>query len=316
MTDGSTARESSGLLLKQVIGQQVLPKYLKPWFEAYTQYERQPEFVNTVESSTENREYQKSVLKLFIRNIESDHTKELHEDVFEAYASYMIPSLDETERKNIVNYAISPAIAVRLYEEPNVIAREGGTGHRTWEAALALADYLVDTSSFQTTPRSFVELGAGTGLVGLVACQLPYTEQVVLTDGDTTVVDNLEENMRLNSGTIGSKVCSQKLWWNKDPPVSLVNTEATIIAADVTYDSDLFPALVQCIKQHLALPSTDNALVSATIRSPETYQAFLDECATNSVKVHVLKTYTSPFASRHFFISPESPDIAVLRLEL
>ncbi|CAN0354302.1 unnamed protein product, partial [Hapterophycus canaliculatus] len=67
------------------------------------------------------------------------------------------------------------------------------SGHYVWPAAPALAAYLVDRKSALPRGGKCLELGAGCGLAGLVAAQLPSTTAVVFTDHDPgacSVVDN------------------------------------------------------------------------------------------------------------------------------
>ena len=60
------------------------------------------------------------------------------------------------------------------------------SGHYVWPAAPALAAYLFDQRL--ALPRGAVlELGAGCGLAGLVAAQLPGTTAIVFTDHDPGV---------------------------------------------------------------------------------------------------------------------------------
>lgn len=57
------------------------------------------------------------------------------------------------------------------------------SGHYVWPAAPALCEYLIHR--WQALPHGKVlELGAGCGLAGLVAAQLPGTDVVVFTDHD------------------------------------------------------------------------------------------------------------------------------------
>lgn len=78
-------------------------------------------------------------------------------------------------------------------------------GLQTWAAAAVLCDYL---ARFWTPPRGnfqtrVLELGAGTGLVGLLAAKMALDDpqpnvQVVLTDYHERVLTNLRHNIDLN----------------------------------------------------------------------------------------------------------------------
>lgn len=58
------------------------------------------------------------------------------------------------------------------------------SGHYVWPAAPALSAYLVDRRLALPGGGRCLELGAGCGLAGLVAAQLPLTTAVVFTDHD------------------------------------------------------------------------------------------------------------------------------------
>lgn len=122
-------------------------------------------------------------------------TKEFHSEL-----EHDLPDQIPTDTKSTVlvqagneitahnSYSKCPYIFIA--ESPNVISANGSTGHRTWEAALALSDYiLTEFSSNNLTdedlgsswiPSQIIELGAGTGLAGLVAASHFSAETLVL----------------------------------------------------------------------------------------------------------------------------------------
>lgn len=117
---------------------------------------------------------------------------------------------------------------VTLHESRNIISGQGTTGLRTWEAALALSEYLICThleriyksTSFAAAVEgsgrvlretdSVLELGAGTGLVSVVAARLG-ARKVLATDGDSSVCEALLRNVGLN-GVSDIVAVRQRLW--------------------------------------------------------------------------------------------------------
>src|SRR5699024_1719686 len=62
-------------------------------------------------------------------------------------------------------YKVSQSLSVSIFET-NQIVSEGTTRFRTWPAALHLMDYLLNCGS-TNTDRSVIEVGAGSGLLGI-----------------------------------------------------------------------------------------------------------------------------------------------------
>ena len=293
--------------LGQLLAQHIHPKYLSSWFkDLSSSTDKQVGILFALQCSL-SKTYQQSILKQFIQFVERNNL-ELNEDIVERFGVLL---LDPSNESSCIVVYTSGLVSVKIGESPNIITKNGSTGHRTWEAALALCDYLI--SNEPNAKTNYVELGAGTGLVGLVMGQLRSTNNVLLTDGDPDIVVSLQDNIELN----GAMNCTcRQLWWSKDDaPVVNSNVNQIVLAADVTYNEELFPELVQCMDQFLRLNETRYAIVSATIRSENTFHAFILECSRWGLTVEEMKRYSSPFDTE-FFITPETPNIAILLLRL
>jgi len=123
----------------------------------------------------------------------------------------------------------SVSIKQKFYDSPQTI------GWTVWDGSIVLSKYLEKQFSknyFQN--KRIIELGAGCGLVGIVAGLLGA--EVVLTDMQSVLLQ-LQENVNLNipsSSSNPSKVTVQQLTWGEDvrhfnPPFDM------IISADVIY---------------------------------------------------------------------------------
>ncbi|CAN6619679.1 protein-lysine N-methyltransferase Efm3p [Trichomonascus vanleenenianus] len=287
------------------------------WFQSYK--DRQEEFVQLLDTYGRG-DYKETVLRQFIRWLEKAH-HELDETLLERFGECLVGSggMAGAERNHVSYFldAETDNLQIKLYEEPSVIAQQGSTGHRTWEAALALTDYIVKHKRELTADR-FVELGAGTGLVGIAAHQLGVASggMTILTDGDGMVVAQLQQNIDLNH-LDPTAIRPDKLWWGEDSPRDFVPCGAsTIVAcADVTYDDELIPELARCLKDFLLLKETKFALLSATMRSMQTFDVFRHTCVTNNIVLTEVASYSSPFDTL-FFIPPNSPDIIIFKLTL
>lgn len=186
-------------------------------------------------------------------------TQEIHESLLELYTELLSrPSssspLDIGASGGYVTYVL-PLLPcsgreigqpVTLYESRNIISGQGTTGLRTWEAALALSEYLICThlewiyknttfaAAVEGSGRvlretdSVLELGAGTGLVSVIAARLGASK-VLATDGSLNVCETLLRNVKLNGVT--DVVTVRQQWWGGE-----VNTDEKfdlVLGADV-----------------------------------------------------------------------------------
>ncbi|KAF9198780.1 Methyltransferase-like protein 21D [Haplosporangium sp. Z 27] len=106
------------------------------------------------------------------------------------------------------DYSIEP---LEIDEDPTGLLR-GGVGSTIWDAAIVLSKYLECSDILKLTtslatpgspPLNILELGSGTGYVGLVAARILSTKgfqgsKVVLTDKDN-VVPLLQRNVEKNA---------------------------------------------------------------------------------------------------------------------
>lgn len=143
-----------------------------------------------------------------------DH--EASEDLYSLYTEYLCappPPTSPTARVAVTYTLPPPHLPITLQESPNLISGALTTGHRTWEAALALCEYLLVHKELLQSCQYLLELGAGTGMVALVAARLGVS-RIMATDGDEAVVDTLAHNVKLNQ--LEEAVTCKKLWWGAE----------------------------------------------------------------------------------------------------
>jgi 16S rRNA G966 N2-methylase RsmD len=115
------------------------------------------------------------------------------------------------------------------------------TGLGLWRGAEILASFLANRAHL-VKERCILELGAGQGLCGLVAHHLGASK-VVLTDGDTNVLDNLRHNVTINTTEASRKECKiscpQLIWGRNVDDFLHMNNDGkkfhVLIATDVNY---------------------------------------------------------------------------------
>ncbi|XP_061468597.1 protein N-lysine methyltransferase METTL21D isoform X2 [Rhineura floridana] len=140
----------------------------------------------------------------------------------------------------------------------------GGTGSVVWDAALVLARFLEKSAAAggggeQRLPpaglplrrKAVLELGAGTGLVGLMAATLGANVTVTdLEEVQDLLKMNIENNRHLITGSIEAKI----LKWGEDITDFLPTPDYILMADCIYYEESLEP-LLKTLKD-LAGPDT------------------------------------------------------------
>ncbi|KAI1267496.1 putative methyltransferase-domain-containing protein [Xylariaceae sp. FL1019] len=153
-------------------------------------------------------------------------------------------------------------------------------GHKTWCSSYLMAQQLgiISTGSFshllglaRASPAKVLELGSGTGLLGMAAAAIWQTE-VVLTDLPI-IMTNLNFNIEQNRETIeglGGRMSSGTLTWGTDNGNDAMflhrNQFDIILAADGIYDDDHPALLSSAIQSHMLHGTNSRALVMTPIR--------------------------------------------------
>lgn len=160
-------------------------------------------------------------------------------------------------------------------------------GLKTWASSFLLAKRM--TLLHTTLPplpsdATVLELGSGTGLVGLAAAAI-LARHVLLTDLPD-IVPNLERNAKANAASLsshrGQATCSVLDWTQPEglhldgsdvdhPP----NTFALILAADPLYSSDHPRLLVTAVEYHLSKEQNARVVVEMPLR--DAYAAERDD---------------------------------------
>lgn len=150
-------------------------------------------------------------------------------------------------------------------------------GLKTWASSFLLAKRLpVLRSTLPGLSRMtrILELGAGTGLVGLAAAAV-FTGHVVVTDLPE-IVPNLEQNLRANSEALAARDGSAEtavLDWSDPSSLTMgsgdearAHSYALILAADPIYSPEHPRLLVQTIEHHLSRASEARVVVELPLR--------------------------------------------------
>lgn len=245
----------------------------------------QTQLYRTLQSiASTNSFYVKLFLAHYIKLLENAD-EPIVDDIYELYCSPRILSatpLPPTATDTLDYVIDGHGNTVSITETPKIISGSGTTGLRTWEAALFLVAFMNGDPATRPdlTGKTVVELGSGTGLVSLGLLKNHTThkfEKIVLTDGDSAVVENLAATLGQNHMADPQVVDTQQLWWGttdpcdeanfvRDPPFGHV-----VVAADVTYDSRIV-ALLTTTLGDLFNNGTQVGYVAATVRNTDTIE--------------------------------------------
>ncbi|KAI3402403.2 hypothetical protein KGF56_004811 [Candida oxycetoniae] len=275
-----------------------------------TSYCCQQEIVQFIQSQlSSNPHYFKNFLNVYINKLESFH-EEIADSLYELYVDpnilnscelaadvvenvkYYIGGIkeevvdNEREDGEIKEEAVAGFKTIIVKETPRLISAHCTTGLRTWEAALYLANCLNDENisssilPFSLSDKTILELGCGTGLLGLsllkkdLSNKLP--SKVILTDGSKEVFKNSRDIVKLNN-LDPALVEWKQLQWGKHHTIS--DHTDILVGADITYDSRILKPLCQTIDSFFKHNGLTVAVVAATVRNLDTIAAWEAELA-------------------------------------
>lgn len=135
-----------------------------------------------------------------------------------------------------------------IYEPEDVCDPDTGralTGSWVWDSALQLAHWIATQgqADFQLQAKTVLELGAGTGLPGLMAASLGAAH-VFLTD-IAPLLPGLRTSVEANG--LADRVEVRELVWGSDEP--WVGDVDLVLMSDVFYDPLEMPALATTLKR-------------------------------------------------------------------
>jgi len=144
------------------------------------------------------------------------------------------------------------------------------SGRQVWTGSLALANVLCECEQAKKDlfENRILELGSGTGILGMTIAHIFHPKCVVLTDGDEKALDLLQSNLEHKNNSIVSAIVKTTMlrwgeesegfvhwcrssWphcWKKNGAVCF----DAIVAGDVMYKEELPPLFFRTVKQLLA----------------------------------------------------------------
>ena len=151
-------------------------------------------------------------------------------------------------------------VCVQLNDRALLTIDHTSVGLQSWASSIILAERIcLEPSLFQFNSLHrpgvrILELGAGTGLLSIIASKFLPSADVVATDYHPDVLANLRSNVSTNlSGQDQSPISVHALDWS-DPPSDGPFSEGSfdmIFAADVVYHPDHAQWIKSCVQRYL-----------------------------------------------------------------
>lgn len=231
--------------------------------------------------------YQINFLRKLIEFLEQNYT-EVHDSVYESYCqAQQNVTRDCTEKYAFKHYVLDANTQFTLRESKSFVS-EGTTGLCSWQASLALADFMLRNPDI-TRNKSALELGAGTGLCGLIIMKMCQPRHLILSDGSDACVQLMSENIKRNFPNASEQAshkfaindqiveCSVIPWHciNEMDEVTSLKPDL-LFAADVVYDDTCFDDLSFAIDFVFNLQQNKVQMyLAATVRNEHTLKGFL-----------------------------------------
>ncbi|SCZ97233.1 BZ3500_MvSof-1268-A1-R1_Chr4-2g07076 [Microbotryum saponariae] len=233
--------------------------------------------------------------------------EEVHPSILEERVKHLSASSTSTPSSRSRRWCWGPLL--RRDRWKSVVTHEEGR-----MISAALSNHLIASPTLVSgvaAPPTVVELGAGVGLVSLVAASLHSTIRVISTDVNPDVLVQLEQNVRNNG--LDDRIRVSSLDWEDVNPSERVPTgvwapeeyeSLLILGADIVYDPTLASYLAATLSVLLrpapedlpvkATTSTRTALIAGTIRNESTWEHFLSECTSRSLLIEPVDLLIPP----------------------
>jgi len=238
-------------------------------------------------------------------------------------------ALEAARSKSVVSYHVPSSFvsdtsppAIYIEEARNLLAARGTTGLRVWDAGLHLAYFLATDGVGLVKDKNVLELGAGPGLVSILCAGPLEAAGAIATDGDAQVVGGIERNLSLNASLLPRKnVRAEELDWSNDgalPDILLHRGSLLpldlIVGADITYATESHEPLAHMVAALQNLYPSVDILISTVIRNQDTYDSFINTCATKGIRTSVVGFDCPPFDLQRGFFHQTYPPMPILRL--
>ena len=177
--------------------------------------------------------------------------QEISDDLANCFAEMLARKskneIDSIQEKRPVTYT-APVLdvdppTVTILEAPSLLASNGDTGNRTWDAALFLATYLFTDGRRFVQDKSILELGGGLGFVSIFCGKHLDARHVLLTDASEAILNTAKHNAEING--VGSTVQTSVLEWGTRDFDLFSQNEGEAVSYDLILGADMVCIMLQ-----------------------------------------------------------------------
>ncbi|KAL3697122.1 hypothetical protein R1sor_011198 [Riccia sorocarpa] len=208
------------------------------------------------------------------RSVETEEVRKTDDHVCsDEHGDLILPRRRRSKRRPELDEGTEDCVRVHYH----LATRLPDVGLQVWKGALLLSDFILHEMSSTERFKDVIaiELGAGTGLVGLIMAR--FARLVFITDRGTEILDNCTRNVITNCSSLKhgeDSVRVRELDWHKSWPPEIRESEeshsgynwtpqdieiceeaSVMLAADVVYSPELTDAFFQLLKKLMPLGS-------------------------------------------------------------
>ena len=162
----------------------------------------------------------------------------------------MLKSIEELTKLKLKEIIIKPkALSIKIKEQ-TLFKADGGEGLHLWEASVVLSRYSLKHSSLLQN-KKIIELGCGCGLLGISILKEIPVKNYTFSDYNTSVLNNLKDNLKLNGISENDKKIEIKEldWKNYEQMAS--NEYDIIMGTELIYKGGAILELAKVINKIL-----------------------------------------------------------------
>mgnify|MGYP002631149500 CR=1 FL=1 len=170
------------------------------------------------------------------------------------------------------------------------------TSAQVWPGSQLLSEYLVSNAATMANYRSVCEVGAGTGMAGLVCAMLAtaHSRELVLTDGAAEACGLMQHNLDLNEGCVPDSVrvkVARLRWGEEERERDLAKLPGpagyfdAVLASDCALSSSTVGDFVRTVNRLLRADAGATFICVAIMGGAAAFDGVLEECSSCGLRL-------------------------------